>query len=100
MGIEQNLDHAKDLYTEAAAHGDRTAQWRLGAMYVDGRGVPQDYTKGADLLAKASSSGEVHAMMRLADLYDEGLGVPQDAQMANVLREAAVYESTKEISRH
>jgi TPR repeat protein len=31
------------MFTKAASKGDAKAQYMLGGMYADGRGVPQDY---------------------------------------------------------
>ena len=40
-----------------ASSGDPEAQYRLGRMYIDGRGVPQSVARGEKLLAQAAAQG-------------------------------------------
>ena len=44
--------HCRD---KAAEQGDATAQFNLGAMYEDGRGVPQDFIQAHKWLNLAAS---------------------------------------------
>lgn len=41
-GVEQNIEEALKWYRRAAEKGNAMAQLKLGFIYEDGRGVPQD----------------------------------------------------------
>jgi TPR repeat protein len=41
-GADKNLELAAQLYCDASRHGDAEAQYSLGWMYANGRGVPRD----------------------------------------------------------
>ena len=41
-GVERDEKHAVELYTLAADQGNINAQFNLGNMYLDGRGVDKD----------------------------------------------------------
>ena len=51
-----------------------SAQYNLGTMYVDGRGVEKDVEKGKELWAAAVESGLSNAQYHLAILYANGTG--------------------------
>ena len=63
-GVERDLAEATRLYTLAVDQGNRNAQWRLGAMYEEGRGVARDLGKAAKLLTLAApfERGDVVAL--------------------------------------
>jgi uncharacterized protein len=65
--------------TAAASRGNARAQGRLGFMYENGFGVPQNYAAAADLYRSAASQGDTFAQSRLGLSYDKGHGVPQSA---------------------
>ncbi len=75
---------------KAAERGDARAQYNLGSLYEDGRGVPQDSAQAAVWYRKAAEQGDADAQFNLGVLYDNGIGVPQDyAQAAVWYRKAA-----------
>jgi TPR repeat protein len=61
-------------------HGRHTpiAQYSLGFMYDNGRGVMQDLTEAARLYTLAAEQGEAAAQSNLGYMCDQGRGVPQD----------------------
>jgi TPR repeat protein len=61
----------------------------LGALYADGRGVPQDYGKAREWWEKAADKGEVYAMSSLGVLYRDGRGATQDYAKAREWLEKA-----------
>ena len=63
---------------QQAAHGKAAAQCSLGAMYEDGKGVPQNYAQAVAWWRKAAEQGEAEAQWRLGYMYFNGRGVPQD----------------------
>ena len=62
--------------TPAAIRGNARAQGRLGFMYENGFGVPQNYVAAADLYQSAAVQGDAFAQSRLGLSYDKGHGVP------------------------
>ncbi|KAF9294533.1 hypothetical protein BGZ88_003702 [Linnemannia elongata] len=58
--------------------GDKEAQFALGEMYKDGRGVEQDYRAAMTWYLKAAEQGDMASQARVAYLYRDGLGVEQD----------------------
>ena len=66
------------LYRPLAEQGNAEAQWRLGFMYEQGKGVPQDYSEAAKWYRLAAEQGNAPAQLGLGTLYYNGRGVPQD----------------------
>ena len=68
-----------------AQKGEAKAQYHLGVLFNDGKGVPQDFTQAAKWYTQAASQGHVKAQLYLGLLYQKGQGVEQD------YRQAAIY---------
>ncbi len=64
--------------TAAASRGNARAQGKLGFMYENGFGVPQNYAAAADLYQSAAAQGDAFAQSRLGLSYDKGHGVQQN----------------------
>ena len=63
----------------SAEQGHASAQVSLGAMYADGRGVPQDGAAAVAWYCRAAEQGHASAQVSLGALYaDGGSGVPQN----------------------
>jgi TPR repeat protein len=78
------------LISPLANQGDASAQFNLGLMYENGRGVPQDYAEAAKWFGKAAEQGDASAQFNLSHMYYKGLGVPQDyAKAAEWVHRAA-----------
>jgi hypothetical protein len=77
-------DYARAIHElqPLAEKGNATAQRYLGAMYVDGLGVPQDEKTAAGWYISASTGGNTDAQIALGDLYANGRGVPPDPVLA------------------
>jgi len=67
---------------KSAEEGDASAQNRLGLLYDEGVGVPQDYRQAKEWFEKAAKQGHIGAQTNLGTLYLQGEGAPQSAQMA------------------
>ena len=72
---------AKELRKSAEA-GDASAQNRLGLLYDEGKGVPQDYRQAKEWFEMAAKQEHAGAQVNLGTLYLQGHGAPQSAQMA------------------
>ena len=95
-GIPEDKAEAVKWYTLAAEQGDATeveiqssgvpdppwfvgrAQFRLGLMYDDGDGVPQDHREAVKWYSLAAERGLGRAQFRLGVMYANGRGVPED----------------------
>ena len=66
----------------AAEQGDASAQFNLGFMYADGRGVLKDYQEALKWYRLAAEQGDASAQFNLGVMYATGEGVPQDYQEA------------------
>ena len=67
-----------------AKRGVADAQFYLGMMYYEGKGVPQDYAMAFRWLRKAALEGHASAQYALGWMYNTGQGVLQDNIMAYV----------------
>jgi len=65
-----------------AEAGDAEAQNKLGTMYSDGEGAPQNYLEASKWYRKAAEQGNASAQVNLGWLYISGQGVPQDYEEA------------------
>jgi tetratricopeptide (TPR) repeat protein len=73
-----------------ARKGYAPAQFKLGLIYVNGNGVPQDYREALKWYRKAADQGNAAAQRNLGVMFGEGLGVPQDyAEALKWFRRAA-----------
>jgi hypothetical protein len=70
--------HAMKLFRQLAAHGHQWAQRRVGSMYAEGKGVPQDYQEAVKWYRLAAAQGDQFAQINLGVMYTNGTGVPQD----------------------
>jgi len=92
MEAFRNKDYAK-AYSEwkaAAEAGVAEAQFDLGVLYAQGRGVQRNLTEATKWYRKAAEQGNSEAEFALGQMYSLGWGVPRDEadalrwiQMAN-----------------
>lgn len=78
-------DHEKALQTfvplaETSDHA--YAQYFLGRMYAEGRGVAVNHEEAAKWFRKAAEKGVQDAQLRLGGCYERGEGVPRDMEYA------------------
>ena len=71
----------KDI-TKSAKKGDIEAQYNLGLMYENGRGVPQDYKQAVHWLTKSAEQGYARTQFHFGGMYAKGKGAPQDDKQA------------------
>ncbi|MCK5664603.1 MAG: sel1 repeat family protein, partial [Thiotrichaceae bacterium] len=75
MFYEQgNYDEALKIFRSAADQGDAEAQFLLGNMYTDDRGINQDYKQAIQWYRKAAEQGLPHAQVSVGWYYMAGLG--------------------------
>lgn len=77
-------DYAAALkeFLPLARGGSSAAQFNLGFIYHEGKGVPQNSTEALKWYRLASDQGYPAAQFTLGAMYDKGDGVPQDYKEA------------------
>ena len=63
---------------KAAAQGHAIAQFNLGWMYAEGKGVTRDYAEAIKWYRKAVAQGHAFAQSNLGYMYEFGLGVTEN----------------------
>lgn len=81
MAQADNVPHFQETL-QAAEQGDAKAQFNLGGMYAEGKGIPQDYKQAVQWYRKAAEQGEALAQFNLGAMYYNGEGVPQNMAIA------------------
>ena len=71
-GLKQMIKNADD--------GDPIAQYMLGALCWNGKGVPQDRAKALKLWHQSAKQGNLESLLGLGFLYSEGEGVDIDEE--------------------
>lgn len=80
----------------AAAKGDPSAEFEVGARLAEGKGTPQNFGEAAKWYQRAAERGFAPAEYRLATLYERGLGVKEDRSLATLwYRRAASQGNVK-----
>lgn len=75
---KSNFSVALEKLKPLAEHGNADAQFRLGLMYREGKGVPQDDKQAVAWFGKAAEQGQAEAQENLGLSYAKGLGVERD----------------------
>ncbi len=69
---------AAEWYQLSADQNYAKAQFRLGKLYADGKGVEQDDKHACDLILKAAQQGYLPAQYFMGYMYSKGRGLPKD----------------------
>ena len=80
--MPQDDQQAVAWYRKAAEQGHASAQFNLGNMYANGRGVPQDRQQALAWYRKAAEQGDASAQYNLGLMYANGEGVPPNYSLA------------------
>jgi len=80
----QKGDYVKAVneWRPLADQGVAAAQFNLGLMSLDGRGVPQDYAEAARWFERSAEQDYAKAQLNLGALYGVGKGVKRDYVLA------------------
>ena len=84
MEAYQEKDYLKaiQVWRPAAQAGDPAAQYRMGVMYAEGKGVAPNDAEAALWFERAAEQGEPMAQYNLGASYAEGAGVRKDMPIA------------------
>jgi TPR repeat protein len=66
------------IFRPLAEKGNTIAEFNMGVLYDQGKGVPQDYVQAMQWYRKAAEKGLPQAQVNLGILYQEGQGVKPD----------------------
>ena len=77
-----DLPTAINLWSDEAISGDREAQYILGTLYLDGKGVSQSYSETLKWFQASAEQGYALSQNALANMYFFGRGVPADQKKA------------------
>ncbi len=69
-------------FRRLAEDGNFVAQYNLGVMYANGRGVPRDLEKAATWFQRSAEGGDARAQFNLGNLYARGEGMPRNLSRA------------------
>jgi|GEM_PF-620713 len=88
--VDNNYETAAQNYSRAADTGDAIAQFNLGLIYENGKGVAVDNQKAKSMYLQSAQQGYAKAMTQLAGLYFKGVdGKRDDQQALNWYKKAA-----------
>ena len=80
-----DYETALRLFRPLAEQGNAVAQDKLGSMYANGRGVPQDDKEAIKWYRLAAKQDDANAQANLGIMYANGRGVPHDDKEASRL---------------
>ena len=89
---------ARREWIALARHGNPKAQYNLGVLYANGKGVPESGMQAFRWYVKAAEQGHIGAQFGLGSSYFLGKGVPVDhvkAYMWLSIAEADGHEKAK-----
>jgi TIR domain/Sel1 repeat len=82
LEAEERLPEAVNSYQAACDGGYALSCNYLGAMYMDGKQLPQDDHRAVQLFQKACDSNYAWGCVNLGEEYEKGRGLPQDIKRA------------------
>jgi TPR repeat protein len=74
----KDIKTALKKFKPLAEKGHLKAQTRLGWMYKNGKGVPQDYKEAAKWYQLAGEQGDSVSQIILGAMYEKGKGISKD----------------------
>ena len=96
---EGNYAQAIELFLPLANQGDAAAQFYLGLMYANGKGVTQDHKEAMKWYRLAAAQGDTDAQHNLGEMYFNGHGVTQDYVRAHMWFNLAASQGSKEAKK-
>jgi len=87
---EREAREKADKLRIAAEQGDANAQYELGLVYMEGRGVPTDSVKAKELITKAAEQGNEKAKNYLAEMERKAAGIAKKEKSEIIRKERKV----------
>lgn len=79
---KENYFDAKKWYLKAAEQDFAPAIYRLGFLYLDGRGVPTNHQKAAEFFFRAAALDHAKSKYQIGEMYRTGNGLDKSAPEA------------------
>ncbi len=90
QGVQQDYQHAAQLFKTSADGGVAEAQYNIAVMYGEGLGIGRDPALAVQWYQKAAAQSNANAAFNLGVAYSNGVGVQQSMdQAAQWFRRAA-----------
>lgn len=70
------------LYQRLAKNGNQQAQYFLGYIYCEGKGITRNFNEGVKWYREAAKQGNPNAQFQLGELFNQGIGVGKDDKEA------------------
>ena len=95
-GIHETAADVKEVefIRGRAENGDRTAQYNLGLLYLNGEGVPKNIEAGSRMILKSAYQDYTPAYYMAGKLFYDGLGVQRDHVVAYAYFNLAAADSS------
>lgn len=77
-----NFKKAHQIFLIEAEKGNHKAQYNLGVMYINGRGISQDFNEALKWYRLTAEQGNADAQLTLGFMYVRGEGVLQSNEKA------------------
>jgi len=100
QGISKNLAQAAKWYRKAAKQGYPQAQYNLGLLYEEGKGMTKNYHKATQWYKRAADKGLSEAQNNLGVLYIMGKGVAKNKKRAETLFRHAAKQGNRNAVRN
>ena len=84
-----NHDDAFSQLSDLAGSGLAEAQFWVGLMYSQGKGVNEDANKAFEMIKLAAEQGHPYAQQSLANFYDNGIGVEPNSSLSAYWRQTS-----------
>ena len=95
----QDYKTAHRLWLSLAEQGDASAQYNLGQMYVQGKGVPQDYKEAVKWFRLSAEQGDADAQNNLGNALRDLMRIQDSIDVfERVLRQGTAHIPTLHIN--
>lgn len=88
-----------DDITNCAKRGNGTAQYLLGEIYFQGKGVPKNYKTAFEWMSKSARQGDKSAQSSLGFYYFNGWGTKKDHVLAYLWWSLSIVNNEEPITR-
>lgn len=85
---------------QLAEQGDVEAQFVLGVMYENGKGVARNYAEALKWYRRAAEQGDAWAQGKMGLMYARGRGVPQNLVTAYMWSNLAAAQGIEIATKH
>lgn len=95
LGVERDMDQAKNWFEKAAVNGYPDAQYNLGQMYENAQSVSQDYVTAYMWFYAAYEQGNENARKHMKSISEEHKLFPNQMRHAQELAKPYILTYTK-----